>query len=102
LPTFADIGVASVYFVIAFDAWFGLIDFITMLFHLLATIGITEWKTKYHCDMNELQNETKAKEVNSLLNFSEEYEVQRLNKGIEAYYQGLSFKVPTNLMKNWC
>ena len=92
LPTFADIGVAIVYFVIAFDAWFGLIVFITMLFYLLATIGITEWRTKYRRDMNELQNETKAKAVDSLLNFetvkyygAEDYEVQRLNKAVEAY-----------------
>ena len=63
-----------------------------MSFYLLATIGITEWRTKYRRDMNELQNETKAKAVDSLLNFetvkyygAEEYEVQRLNKAIEAY-----------------
>lgn len=92
LPTFADIGVAIVFFVVAFDAWFGLIVFLTMLFYLLATIGITEWRTKYRRDMNELQNETKAKAVDSLLNFetvkyygAEEYEVQRLNKAVEAY-----------------
>ena len=92
VPTFADIGVAIVYFVIAFDAWFGLIVFITMLFYLLATIGITEWRTKYRRDMNELQNETKAKAVDSLLNFetvkyygAEDYEVKRLNKAVEAY-----------------
>ena len=92
VPTFADIGVAIVYFVIAFDAWFGLIVFTTMLFYLLATIGITEWRTKYRRDMNELQNETKAKAVDSLLNFetvkyygAEDYEVQRLNDAVEAY-----------------
>ena len=92
LPTFADIGVAIIYFVIAFDAWFGLIVFLTMAFYLLATIGITEWRTKYRRDMNELQNATKAKAVDSLLNFetvkyygAEEYEVQRLNKAVEAY-----------------
>ena len=92
VPTFADIGVAIVYFVIAFDAWFGLIVFIIMLIYLLATIGITEWRTKYRRDMNQLQNETKAKAVDSLLNFetvkyygAEDYEVQRLNKAVEAY-----------------
>ena len=92
LPTFADIGVAIIYFIVAFDAWFGLIVFLTMAFYLLATIGITEWRTKYRRDMNERQNETKAKAVDSLLNFetvkyygAEEYEVDRLNKTVEAY-----------------
>jgi len=92
IPTFADIGVAVVYFIIAFDAWFGLIVFVTMAFYLLATIGVTEWRTKYRRDMNERQNEMKAKAVDSLLNFetvkyygAEEYEVERLNKAVLAY-----------------
>ena len=92
LPTFADIGVAVVFFIIAFDAWFGLIVFVTMAFYLLATIGVTEWRTKYRRDMNERQNEMKAKAVDSLLNFetvkyygAEDYEVQRLNKAVLAY-----------------
>ena len=92
LPTFADIGVAVVYFIIAFDAWFGLIVFVTMAFYLLATIGVTEWRTKYRRDMNERQNDMKAKAVDSLLNFetvkyygAEEYEVERLNKAVLAY-----------------
>lgn len=36
---------------------------------LAATIGITEWRTKYRRDMNEKDNVTKAVAVDSLLNF---------------------------------
>ncbi|XP_065894792.1 ATP-binding cassette sub-family B member 6-like [Dysidea avara] len=92
IPTFADIGVAVVYFIIAFDAWFGLIVFVTMALYLLATIGVTEWRTKYRRDMNERQNDMKAKAVDSLLNFETvkyygagDYEVDRLNKAVLAY-----------------
>lgn len=47
VPTLVDIGVAVVYFIIAFDGWFGLIVFTTMLGYIYFTIFITEWRTKY-------------------------------------------------------
>ena len=42
-----------------------------MLLYLLsgATVGITEWRTKYRRDMNTKDNVTKAVAVDSLLNF---------------------------------
>ena len=33
------------------------------------TIVITEWRTKFRRDMNQLDNDVKAKAVDSLLNF---------------------------------
>ena len=91
-PTLVDIGIAVVYFVIAFDGWFGLIVFITMIGYILFTIYITEWRTKYRRIMNEKDNATKAKAVDSLLNFetvkyygAEEFEVNRLKTAILNY-----------------
>jgi ATP-binding cassette subfamily B (MDR/TAP) protein 6 len=46
-PTLVDIGVAVVYFIVAFDGWFGLIVFTTMMAYILFTIYITEWRTKF-------------------------------------------------------
>ena len=39
------------------------------MFTIAATVGITEWRTKYRRDMNEKDNVTKAVAVDSLLNF---------------------------------
>ena len=36
---------------------------------IVATIVITEWRTKYRREMNALDNERNAKGVDSLLNF---------------------------------
>jgi len=47
VPTLVDVGVAVVYFVVAFDGWFGLIVFSTMLSYIYFTIAITEWRTKF-------------------------------------------------------
>ena len=89
LPTFADLGVAIVYFVIAFDAWFGLIVFLTMSSYILVTIGMAEWRTKYRREMNLLDNEARTKAVDSLLNFetvkyynAEGFEVDRYHTAI--------------------
>lgn len=46
-PTLVDIGVAVVYFVVAFDGWFGLIVFTTMISYIYFSIFTTEWRTKY-------------------------------------------------------
>ena len=45
------------------------ITIIKILFTIAATVGITEWRTKYRRDMNEKDNVTKAVAVDSLLNF---------------------------------
>ena len=91
-PTFVDIGIGVIYFVVAFDAWFGLIVFVTMAVYVLGTIHITEWRTKYRRVMNQKDNETRTKAVDSLLNFetvkyygAEDFEVERLNSAILGY-----------------
>ena len=98
VPAFADLGVAVIYFIIAFDIWFGLIVFTTMIAYILVTIGISEWRTKYRRDMNLLDNDARTKAVDSLLNFetvkyygAEEFEVNRLNTAI-VNYQSVQWK----------
>lgn len=92
VPTFVDIGVAIVYFIVAFNGWFGLLVFLTMFLYIVATVSITEWRTKYRREMNEKDNRAKAKAVDSLLNFEtvkyysgEDFEVERLDDAIKDY-----------------
>ena len=47
IPTIIDIIIAIVYLSYSFNLWFGLICFITMAVYLVATIVVTEWRTKY-------------------------------------------------------
>ncbi|XP_026785121.3 ATP-binding cassette sub-family B member 6 [Pangasianodon hypophthalmus] len=91
-PTIADIIIAIIYFISNFNAWFGLIIFICMALYLTLTIIITEWRTKYRREMNTLDNNAKAKAVDSLLNFetvkyynAEDYEVSRFEEAILKY-----------------
>ncbi|KAI5644369.1 ABC transporter transmembrane region domain-containing protein [Phthorimaea operculella] len=91
-PTIIDILVAVVYFVTAFNAWFGLIVFTTMVLYIISTIAVTEWRTKFQRRMNLADNEQKARSVDSLLNYetvkyygAEDYEVMAYREAIVNY-----------------
>ncbi|KAI8436832.1 hypothetical protein MSG28_010287 [Choristoneura fumiferana] len=79
-PTIVDIIIAIVFFISQFNAWF------------VATIAVTEWRTKYQRRMNLADNEQKARSVDSLLNYetvkyygAEAYEVVSYKDAILNY-----------------
>ncbi|ESO01170.1 hypothetical protein HELRODRAFT_192396 [Helobdella robusta] len=91
-PTIADIFIAIIFFLTAFNTWFAFIIFITMLVYLISTIILTEWRTKFKRDMNRLDNEMNAKAVDSLLNFetvkyygAEAFEIERYRDAILSF-----------------
>ncbi|XP_037942995.1 ATP-binding cassette sub-family B member 6, mitochondrial-like, partial [Teleopsis dalmanni] len=91
-PTIVDLIVAVVFFIYAFNWWFGLIVFATMFLYILATIMVTEWRTKYQRRMNLADNEQRTRSVDSLLNFEtvkyyggEKYEVDAYRESILKY-----------------
>ncbi|KAI9352034.1 P-loop containing nucleoside triphosphate hydrolase protein [Obelidium mucronatum] len=92
VPVFIDIGIAVVWFIWSFDAVTGAIVFVTMTLYIILTVVITEWRTKYRREMNTLDSASRARAVDSLLNFetvkyynNENYEVDRFAKSIDAY-----------------
>lgn len=92
IPTIVDIIIAVVFFVYAFNKWFGLIVFLTMSLYIAATIMVTEWRTKFQRRMNLADNAQKGQSVDSLLNFetvkyygNESYEVDSYRKAILEY-----------------
>lgn len=104
LPTLADIVIGIVYFSMFFNAWFGLIVFLCMSLYLALTIVVTEWRTKFRRAMNMQENATRARAVDSLLNFetvkyynTEGYEVERYREAI-IKYQGLEWKSSASLV----
>ncbi|XP_034811077.1 ATP-binding cassette sub-family B member 6 isoform X4 [Pan paniscus] len=68
------------------------------------TIVVTEWRTKFRRAMNTQENATRARAVDSLLNFetvkyynAESYEVERYREAI-IKYQGLEWKSSASLV----
>uniref|UniRef100_A0A667GHD5 ATP-binding cassette sub-family B member 6 n=1 Tax=Lynx canadensis TaxID=61383 RepID=A0A667GHD5_LYNCA len=104
LPTLADITIGIIYFSMFFNAWFGLIVFLCMSLYLILTIVVTEWRTKFRRAMNLQENATRARAVDSLLNFetvkyynAEGYEVDRYREAI-VNYQDLEWKSNASLV----
>ncbi|XP_037379980.1 ATP-binding cassette sub-family B member 6 isoform X1 [Talpa occidentalis] len=104
IPTLADIIIGIIYFSMFFNAWFGLIVFLCMSLYLTLTIVVTEWRTKFRRAMNTQENATRARAVDSLLNFetvkyynAESYEVERYQEAI-IKYQGLEWKSSASLV----
>ncbi|XP_011496749.1 PREDICTED: ATP-binding cassette sub-family B member 6, mitochondrial [Ceratosolen solmsi marchali] len=92
IPTIVDIVVAVIFFISAFNKWFGLIVFLTMVLYIVATINVTEWRTKFQRRMNLADNAQKARSVDSLINFetvkyygAEAYEIDCYRKVILKY-----------------
>ncbi|XP_074154788.1 LOW QUALITY PROTEIN: ATP-binding cassette sub-family B member 6 [Sminthopsis crassicaudata] len=103
LPTLADIIIGIIYFSMFFNAWFGLIIFICMTLYLTLTILVTEWRAKFRRDMNTQENATRARAVDSLLNFetvkyynAESHEVERYKEAI-IKFQALEWKSNASL-----
>jgi ATP-binding cassette, subfamily B (MDR/TAP), member 6 len=91
-PTIIDILVAVIFFTAAFNWKFGLLVFVTMVLYIILTVSITEWRTKFQRRMNLADNATRARSVDSLLNFEtvkyygqENYEVQCYQQAIMDY-----------------
>lgn len=92
VPTIVDILVAVGYFISAFNGWFGLIVFVTMSLYIVATVLVTEWRTKFQRRMNLADNAQRARSVDSLLNFetvkyygAEDYEVESYREAILSF-----------------
>lgn len=92
MPVFVDIALAVLYFSLAFDPLIALIVFSTMAFYIFFTILITEWRTKFRREMNDLDTSSKGRATDSLLNFetvkyfgNEKWEVQEYEKSILKY-----------------
>lgn len=90
VPVIVDILIAVVYFMVQFDMNFGFIVLLTMAVYLVCTMAVTEWRTKFRRQTIELENETNARAVDSLLNFetvkyfaNERYESQRYDSQMQ-------------------
>ncbi|KAI8815100.1 hypothetical protein BJ742DRAFT_4158 [Cladochytrium replicatum] len=91
-PVIADIVIAVVFFAVKFDWSFMLTVLLTMIAYITATVSITEWRTKFRREMIELDNKSRARSTDSLLNFetvkyygAENWEVDKFEEALEKY-----------------
>ncbi|KAI8896528.1 hypothetical protein BC833DRAFT_597143 [Globomyces pollinis-pini] len=92
LPVFVDIGLAVIYLAVLYDWTISLIVLTTMILYIFFTITVTEWRTRFRREMNELDTFSRGRAVDSLLNFetvkyfgNEAWEVQQYKEAFLEY-----------------
>ncbi len=92
LPTLFEIGLVCVILWRLFDWRFAAATFVTVALYITYTLMITEWRTKYRRQMNEVDSEANTKAIDSLLNYetvkyfgNEEHEAARFDGALKRY-----------------
>jgi len=92
IPTLIEVTLVLTLLAVKFDVWFAWITIIALVFYITFTVTITEWRTKFRKQMNELDSTAHSRAIDSLLNYetvkyfnNEEFEAQRYDKSLESY-----------------
>jgi ATP-binding cassette, subfamily B, heavy metal transporter len=92
IPTLIEVAMVLTLLAIKFDVWFAWITLIALVFYIGFTVSITEWRTQFRKEMNELDSKAHSRAIDSLLNFetvkyfnNEEFEARRYDENLERY-----------------
>ena len=92
IPTLIEVTLVLTLLAVKFDVWFAWITIIALVFYITFTVTVTEWRTKFRRQMNELDSTAHSRAIDSLLNYetvkyfnNEEFEAQRYDKSLESY-----------------
>jgi ATP-binding cassette, subfamily B, heavy metal transporter len=90
VPTLIEVALVLGLLAIKFDMWFAWITVAALTFYITFTITVTEWRTKFRREMNELDSKAHTKAIDSLLNYetvkyfnNEDFEARRYNESLE-------------------
>jgi len=92
LPTVVEIGLVATIMVIRYDWTFVAITVAALALYITATILITDWRTNFRRQMNELDSKANTRAIDSLLNYetvkyfgNEEFEAGRYDESLRRY-----------------
>jgi len=91
-PTLIEVALVLGVLAVKFDMWFAWITIIALVFYIGFTISVTEWRTKFRKQMNELDSTAHSRAIDSLLNYetvkyfnNEDFEAKRYDDNLERY-----------------
>ena len=91
-PTLIEVALVLSVLAVKFDLWFAWITIIALVLYITFTIVVTEWRTQFRKQMNELDSSAHSRAIDSLLNFetvkyfnNEEFEAKRYDDNLERY-----------------
>ncbi|MDP2370666.1 ABCB family ABC transporter ATP-binding protein/permease [Rhodoferax sp.] len=92
IPTLIEVAMVLTLLAVKFDIWFAWITIIALVFYITFTVTVTEWRTKFRKEMNELDSKAHSRAIDSLLNYetvkyfnNEEFEAKRYDENLERY-----------------
>ncbi len=90
LPTLIEVGLVLALLGTRFDAAFAWITLSALAGYIVFTIAVTEWRTKFRREMNELDSTSHTRAIDSLLNYetvkyfnNEDFEARRYDESLE-------------------
>jgi ATP-binding cassette subfamily B protein len=89
-PTLIEVGLVLTLLAVKFDAWFAWITIMALSLYIGFTISVTEWRSKFRKQMNELDSSAHSRAIDSLLNYetvkyfnNEDFEARRYDENLE-------------------
>ncbi len=90
VPTLIEVTMVLTLLAVKFDAWFAWITIAALVVYISFTITVTEWRTQYRKQMNEMDSTAHSRAIDSLLNYetvkyfnNEEFEARRYDENLE-------------------
>ena len=92
VPTLIEVIMVLTVLAVKFDVCFAGITIIALVFYITFTVLVTEWRTEFRKEMNELDSRAHSRAVDSLLNYetvkyfnNEEFEAKRYDENLVHY-----------------
>ncbi|PKQ02753.1 MAG: metal ABC transporter permease, partial [Alphaproteobacteria bacterium HGW-Alphaproteobacteria-11] len=103
VPTIIELILVCIILAYAFDIWYAVVTAATVIVYMIFTFAVTEWRTRFRREMNDLDTEANTKAVDSLLNYetvkyfgNEDHEAKRFDRSM-AGYEHAAVKTTTSL-----
>jgi ATP-binding cassette, subfamily B, heavy metal transporter len=103
LPTAVEIGLVSAVLAVRYDWTFIAITLGALALYVAFTVSVTEWRTKYRRQANELDSKANSRAIDSLLNYetvkyfgNEEWEARRYDESLQSW-EAAAVKSQTSL-----
>ena len=90
LPTLIELALVASILAWNYDWTFVTITLVTLIGYIIYTISVTEWRTAFRKEMNELDSKANSKAIDSLINYetvkyfgNERFEADRYDKSLQ-------------------
>ncbi|WOB09330.1 ABC transporter ATP-binding protein/permease [Piscinibacter gummiphilus] len=90
VPTLIEVVMVLTLLGVKFDAWFAWITIMALVIYIAFTITVTNWRTQFRKQVNELDSTSHTRAIDSLLNYetvkyfnNEDFEAKRYDESLE-------------------